>query len=75
MHFVDAARCGSTRLGSAQDRRRDIPPSCAPRSTREAQRAANRHQPPHHHDITMMMSCDEFIFQCIMNLTKIMKIA
>ncbi|MFS8029565.1 hypothetical protein Hanom_Chr17g01523771 [Helianthus anomalus] len=35
MHFVDAARFGSTRfssnqLGSAQDRRHDIPSSCAP---------------------------------------------
>ncbi|MFS7903058.1 hypothetical protein Hanom_Chr01g00019531 [Helianthus anomalus] len=29
-NYVDATRFGSTRLGSAQARRRDIPTSCVP---------------------------------------------
>ncbi|MFS7930501.1 hypothetical protein Hanom_Chr04g00345051 [Helianthus anomalus] len=37
--YVDATRFGLTRLGSAQARRRDIPPLCAPKiDTRSTKR-------------------------------------
>ncbi|MFS7965775.1 hypothetical protein Hanom_Chr09g00766161 [Helianthus anomalus] len=53
---LDSTRFGSTRLGSAQARRHDIPPPCAPEFDTRSTESRERLPLTHHHDIIMMMS-------------------
>ncbi|MFS7972532.1 hypothetical protein Hanom_Chr09g00845951 [Helianthus anomalus] len=66
MHFVDAVWFGSTRLGSVQDRRHDIPPLYAPEFDTRSTNSREPSSMTHHHDIIMMMSFDEIILPMYM---------